>query len=290
MRLPWRVLLLGATVLSCGLAATVLSCGGSISNPSDGDGGNSSAGSSSGSSQGSSGSGVSSGGNSGSSTGSSSGGFSGSSSGGTTDSSSGEAFDASTDVPGSPPPWDAAIADGTVGDATFDVSPAAPGLAGFGFVVNGVVLTPMSCPADHWEFPLPAGEGQPQPNPPIPGVSSAFIVNTGATPLAYVAGAAWVVPSHYAPGIDTGMAYQLAGVLQPGQQVDITSVYVGDITALLGSAEPFSAVDASYASDEGEIPWPKGVAGSGGSSIMYVAELNVPVTPPSMCQTITQVW
>jgi hypothetical protein len=83
--------------------------------------------------------------------------------------------------------------------------------------------------------------------------------------------------------VANGEPHQLAGVIGPGQQVDISSVYVGGITALLGSAEPFTDPDAGtpYA-DEGIIPWPLDVAGSGGSTTMYTAEIEVEssCTPP----------
>jgi len=64
---------------------------------------------------------------------------------------------------------------------------------------------------------------------------------------------------------------------------EIVDVHQEGYVALLGSAEPFSASDAGYAADEGEIPWPVGVDGSGGSSIMYVAQVYVPYNPPSGC-------
>jgi hypothetical protein len=82
----------------------------------------------------------------------------------------------------------------------------------------------------------------------------------------------------------------LAGVLDPGAQVDITSVYVSGAVALLGSADPFSGVDASFASDEGMIAWPNGVAGSDGASTMHIAEIEVPSSPQSTCTAAFQAW
>jgi len=79
---------------------------------------------------------------------------------------------------------------------------------------------------------------------------------------------------------------ELVGVLNPNEQVDITSVFVGNCAAVLGSSEPFSGPDASYASDEGVIPWPGGVAGSLGSSQMFIAETEV----FAACRAAAQVW
>jgi hypothetical protein len=81
---------------------------------------------------------------------------------------------------------------------------------------------------------------------------------------------------------------RLVGVLDVGAQVDISSVYYpGGITALLGSSAPFSSPDAGkYLSDEGSIPWPAGVAGSQGSSTMWLAEIEV----RDSCGIATTVW
>jgi hypothetical protein len=100
--------------------------------------------------------------------------------------------------------------------------------------------------------------------------------------MPYLAQAWWSVGSNV-PGGATGASQQLAGVLDPGAQVDITSVYLEGYVALLGSAEPLSGSAAGYTADDGEIPWPAGIAGSGGSSTMYVAQLYVPYGPPSTC-------
>jgi hypothetical protein len=181
----------------------------------------------------------------------------------------------------------------------FDLVPPPAGLAGFAFIVNGVPQNPMVCPSADWEFPLPPGEGAPSPTfPPIPGVESALIVNTGTLPMAYLVQSLWNGFSHYVPGVPTGDGHQLAGVLDPGAQLDITSVYTGGAVALLGSAEPFSSPDAGkYVSDEGTIPWPAGVSGSGGAATMYIAEIEVPAeralgdsSSQSSCTAVDQYW
>ncbi len=161
-------------------------------------------------------------------------------------------------------------------DATFD--PVAPGLAGFGFVIDNLVQHPMNCPSDDWEFlpswmPAPNCEGG-ACNPPS---SRAYLINTGQFPVAYIAEAGWDIGAHYVPGVATGDPNELVGVLDVGAQVDISSVYYpGGIMALLGSSAPFSSPDAGkYTSDEGSIPWPAGVAGSEGSSTMWLAEIEV---------------
>jgi hypothetical protein len=84
----------------------------------------------------------------------------------------------------------------------------------------------------------------------------------------------WELPGHFEPGLPTGAPNQLFGVLDPGDSVDITSVYDGGITALLGSADRFSAPGKNV-SDEGTIPWPAGVRGSGGAQEMSLAEVEV---------------
>lgn len=161
--------------------------------------------------------------------------------------------------------------------AAFDLAPAPPGLAGFAFVVNGVAQSPMACPHNNWDFaPLPGQEcnGMP-PMPPCEGVQSALLVNTGSLPMAYTAESLWDVGTGYPPGVALDTS-SLAGVLGPGSYVDITSVYVGALTAVLGSAEPFSDADAGkYVTDEGTIPWPAGVSGSGGATQMFVAQIDV---------------
>jgi len=180
------------------------------------------------------------------------------------------------------------------GAPPFDGSPSLPVLATFEFVVNGVIQTPMSCPSYDWEFPFPSSvqvdAGFAQCGPPCPGVASALLINTGPVAIAYIAATSWAVGAHYAPGVLTGDQYQLAGVLDPGDQVDITSVFEGAITALLGSSEPFSYPDASYASDEGTIPWPGGVSGSNGSAQMWVAQMWVAYQTQMRCGAVAQVW
>lgn len=160
----------------------------------------------------------------------------------------------------------------------------------------------MACPGTDWEFaPYPgpvdigecaysctgAGGWGPVSVGSCPGLNSVLLVNTGALDMAYIAGPCWDVPAHtaYAPGGYPGGDF-LAGVLAPGTSVDITTFYGSGITALVGSAEPFSSPDSSYASDEGQIPWPLGVQGSGGATTMYVAEIEV----RTACQAVTSVW
>jgi hypothetical protein len=161
---------------------------------------------------------------------------------------------------------------------TFD--PAPPGLAGFAFVIEGVAQHPMSCPSDNWEFSAATANPQCGYPPPCPSLDSVYLINTGHFPVAYIASGLWMSQA-YVPGVATGDPYQLVGVLDPGGKVDITSVYDGGYTdqgvvALLGSSAPFSSPDAGkYLSDEGSIPWPAGVAGSEGSSTMWLAEIEV---------------
>jgi hypothetical protein len=142
----------------------------------------------------------------------------------------------------------------------------------------------------NWEFPpypgtsgggsgcMPSGGGL------CPGIESVIIVNTGTLDMPYIAGP-WWNGMNYVPGGYPGGDYK-AGVLAPGAYVDIAAFYnTGDV-AILGSAEPFSAWDASYASDEGTITWPPGVPGSGGATTMFIAEIEVRTS----CSPVQQNW
>ena len=172
--------------------------------------------------------------------------------------------------------------------------------AGATVIVNDVVQHPLACAGVNWEFPPYPGTssggcadscsgvgGWGPVEAGSCGLESVLLVNTGALDMAYIAAPCWDVPAHtqYAPGGYPGGDF-LAGVLAPGTYVDIMSVYNSGITALVGSAAPFSSADSSYANDEGQIPWPSGVNGSGGATTMYVAEIEVRTT----CQAVTSVW
>jgi len=171
----------------------------------------------------------------------------------------------------------------------FDAAPT--GLAGFAFIVNNVVQQPLSCAGVNWEFPPYAGSTTsvtPGCMPPdgglCPCIWSVIIVNTGALDMPYIA-APWWYNESYVPGGYPGGDF-LAGVLAPGESVDVTTYYNSGDVAILGSAEPFSSPDASYAADEGIIPWPIGVQGSGGATNMYVAEIEV----RDSCAPVQQNW
>ena len=172
------------------------------------------------------------------------------------------------------------------GDVQGTSSGGSSGLARFTFIVNGVGQLPLTCPSANWEFPPPPDTATPGfPDGALseyvcasphmcPGITSVVIENTGQVSVAYIAQSTWNLPNHYEPGVPTGEPDQLVGVLAPGARVDITSVFVGEITALLGSSEPFSPPGKNV-SDEGTIPWPAGVAGSGGAQFMSLAEINM---------------
>jgi hypothetical protein len=178
-------------------------------------------------------------------------------------------------------------------DAPADIgvdSTAPSGLATFAFIVNGVVQTSLTCPSDNWEFAAVDANGNylcvPLGNP-CPGVTSAVVKNTGQVPIAYIALPRWSGGAHYVPGVLTGDPNELTGVLDPDEQIDITASFAGGSTALLGSAASFSNPDAGkYLSDEGTIPWPAGVRGSGGATQMSLAEIEV----RGACMIANQVW
>ena len=95
--------------------------------------------------------------------------------------------------------------------------------------VNGVVQTPLACPADSWEYPPPAGQvgngtgpgGDAGTGPggdtvcmggvPCPG--PVFLVNTGNYPVAYTAQATLVIApgTGQPPGVQFGNAGELSG-------------------------------------------------------------------------------
>jgi hypothetical protein len=224
---------------------------------------------------GSKGAGADSGGSSSGSGDGSSGASSGSSGSGT---SGGSSSSGSSSGSG---PTDASVA--------FDAPLATVGLAGFAFVVNRVVQTPLRCSAESWEYPPPVGAtGQAIPSdsgfpgddtvcnggaPPCPGLT-VFLVNTGQFPVAYTAQSQW--SGWNPPGVPFGNMNELSGVMSPGGSVDITSAYVGGIVAVLGSAQPFVDPDAGkYVADGTTVPWPAGVAGSSGATQMYVAQIEI---------------
>jgi hypothetical protein len=246
---------------------------------------------------GSEGTGAPSGGSSGGSGGGSSGvfpGLSGSGSSGGTSSGSGSGTSGGTSS-GSP-----GSSSGST-DASFEFDgPFAPaGLAGFAFVVNGVVQTPRTCPAESWEYPPLVGPtGQPIPGaseggiggdtvcgtPPCPGLT-VFLVNTSQFPVAYTAQPLW--SGWNPPGVQFGNMNELSGVMDPGGSVDITSAYAGGLVAVLGSSHPFVDPDAGkYVADGTTVPWPAGVAGSGGATQMYVAEIEI----EDSCQDPAAYW
>jgi hypothetical protein len=180
------------------------------------------------------------------------------------------------------------------GRVAVDASPPPAGLAGFAFVVDGVLQTPLTCPSENWEFNVVDAQGNHPCDPngvcavsdgAPGGFSSVVIVNTGQVPIAYTARGEWSIP--YPPGVPTGEPNVLVGVIAPQGQLDITSVFEGGVTAILGSSEPFSAPDAGkYVGDEGTIPWPGGVAGSEGSSQMWVAQID----QRGSCIPVSELW
>jgi hypothetical protein len=148
----------------------------------------------------------------------------------------------------------------------------------------------MQCPSELWEFPPFPGSNDNCGPPGCAGIDTVLLVNTGALPLAYVFGRYWNIGGAQEPGVASSLpsdANAVGGVLEPGGSVSFASSYLGQITGLVGSAEPFSSPDGGVAiADEGTIFWPEGVAGSGGSMVMHVAEIEV---YPS-CQSVAQAW
>jgi hypothetical protein len=161
------------------------------------------------------------------------------------------------------------------------------GITGFALVVDGVVQTPMTCPAELWEFPH---VGAPEPPGGDAGLGNHRIVlrNTGPIAFAYTAQPIWTPPD--VPGVASGDPGQLVGILTPGQTLDLTPIlsviatmnFEGDGTiALLGSAypflDPYSDANA-FAYDEGQISWPAGLMLTPSAAQMSVAQISVHTT------------
>jgi hypothetical protein len=166
---------------------------------------------------------------------------------------------------------DGSMADGAVdggldGQNIFDSaipdSSASP-TEGFEIIFNGVAQTPLSCPSSHWEFS-------------VPSTATVVLRNMGSVPLAYIAEpTGYIGGVQYTPGVPTNQQGEEVGVLDPGDIVSLTLGGVGgDTIALAGASKPFSIYDGGFApADEWTIPWPMGVDGSGGSTTMYVADV-----------------
>jgi hypothetical protein len=176
---------------------------------------------------------------------------------------------------------------GTKGSGPADASPldsalpdsSASPVETFELIYGTKVESPLSCPSEHWEFPLPSSS------------AAVYLRNTGSVPLAYTAESPFYTGAIYSPGVPTGTPGELVGILAPGASVNLTSTVVkssdGWIIALVGASKPFSVYDGGYAaSDETTIPWPKGVPDSAGATTMYVAQVE---SAPS-CTPVAPVW
>jgi len=165
-----------------------------------------------------------------------------------------------------------AVAPDDSGDGGADSDGAADAgspIATFDLVIDGVVQSPESCPASHWEF-----DGDEASAPTV------VIRNTGDVKLVYTAAPYWSVGvgTTYVPGLvnPAGPTPQDVGTLAPGESVDISAFYLGNYTALLGASKPFSLPDGgSPPSDEGTIPWPSAIPDDGDAGTMYVAQVYV---------------
>jgi hypothetical protein len=67
-------------------------------------------------------------------------------------------------------------------------------------------------------------------------VTSVVLVNTGQVAVAYYATNSW--GGGYVPGVTTGATPETAGVMNPGDSVDITAEFAGGMTALVGAFTP----------------------------------------------------
>jgi hypothetical protein len=110
------------------------------------------------------------------------------------------------------------------------------------------------------------------------------VKNTGTVPIAYITETTvWYGGAHYVPDVATGTPGEKFGIIAPGAEVDVTGFvhYV-----LLGSSLPFSVPGVRTILDEATIPWPPGVPGSGGATMMQLAEIEV----YSSCTPVDPLW
>ena len=179
---------------------------------------------------------------------------------GTNESTSAPLHDAST-------AFDALVFGSALADASVDAD------GPFEVLYGGLPQTPFSCPTSNWEFPWPSSG-------PFDASSTGTVTvrNTGGVPLAYIAEQmGWILGVAYSPGVPTGESGEEVGVLAPGQSVDLVLQACTGVCSLglVGASKPFSVRDGGYAAaDEKTTPWPQGVAGSEGSSTMYVAGMS----------------
>jgi len=143
--------------------------------------------------------------------------------------------------------------------SAFDVAPtdgSSSAIEAFEILSGGKVQHPQKCPTSNWEF-----TGLP---------SSITLRNTGNVPLAYISETSWMIGVVYTPGVPTSQPMEQVGVLATGAEV--TLGVGGSTVALVGASKPFSTYDGGFApEDEWTVPWPLGVTGSGGATIMNVA-------------------
>jgi hypothetical protein len=159
-------------------------------------------------------------------------------------------------------------------DASIDIGPS-PGLdsgvlTSFDFSLGGTAQTPLNCPSADWEFTSSSG--------------TAILKNTGPVPLAYLTETnVWYGGAQYIPDVPTGSPGELVGVIAPGAQANISgfNTYV-----LLGSSLPFSVQGDRTIQDEGTIPWPAGVPGSGGATVMQLAQMDI----DNSCRPVAPLW
>jgi hypothetical protein len=182
---------------------------------------------------------------------------------------------------------DATLASGDGGDDGSNIfdSPlpdsASSPIEAFEIIFDDAIKQPLSCPTSHWEFPVPSNGLETDGT--LPPGAVVTLRNTGSMPLAYIGESQyWIGGVQYTPGVPTSTPGEEVGVLTPGAVVPLT--HLGSLIALVGSAKPFSVYDGGFAAaDETTAPWPLGVAGSEGSSTMYIAE----ITAQAVCSPVS---
>lgn len=148
------------------------------------------------------------------------------------------------------------------GDASTPSDAGAP-VAHFAITCNGKPYPLHRCQDKRWEYePCPA---------PSQGSRSVILTNTGPDPIAYIARQSW--PGKYVPGVPSGGGEERLGTLVPGDKVDLSASYNGGYLMLLGSVHPFDEnFTTSPKTDEGTIPWTKGIGGVP-TKEMFIAQL-----------------
>lgn len=162
-------------------------------------------------------------------------------------------------------------------DAAADVALAGPVVASISLTCNGTAATKNSCSIKRWEYDFDACLRLTTP--------TVILHNTGAFPVAYIARRSWGQIA-YVPNQPTdGTQGELTGVLEAGEQRDISNAFDGGIVLVMGSVHPFDAAALTAPlRDEGKLAYGRAMLGAfatGGE--LFAAQVSAPTATMSRC-------